>query len=95
MTTKNSFLFIGGVKDGTRMCVESHRVDFPVLEESAPTYTPADCDIMRMIPFRTERYIAQKFRGFTSDYVVYAEESMTPDEVLEMLISRYPGKARQ
>lgn len=89
MNTKNSFLFIGGVKDGMMMCVEGQRVDFPVLEESPPTYTPTHCDIMRIVPFRTERYIAQRLRGNTTDYIVYVLESMDADEAIEALIRNY------
>lgn len=93
--TKNSFLFIGGVKDGMRMCVESQRVDFPVLEDFAPTYTPADCDVARLVPFRTERYVAQRLRGNTADYIVYVLETMDTDEVMEALISKYTGNEQK
>lgn len=95
MTTKNSYLFVGGVKDGTRMCVESQRVEFPVMDGFYPTYTPKDCDIAAMVPFRAERYEAMRFAGEHHDFVVYAERSMNADEVLEMLISRYPGKEKR
>lgn len=95
MSAKNSYLFVGGVRDGTRLCVEGDRVEFPVLEDFAPTYTPADCDIMRMVPFRTERYRSMRLTGFHHDYTVFAEESLGADEVLEALIRNYSGEEKK
>lgn len=95
MATKNSFLFVGGVKDGTRLCVESQRVEFPVLREPRPVFAPEGYAAQMMVPFHRERYEAMRLFGETNEYVVYALDAMNADEVLEALIRNYSGKEKK
>jgi len=89
-TTQNSHvLFIGGCADGTRRPnpgVEFFKVARPINPVRFYGETYDACDAA----FRCDLYRRETLRTANAEWLVYVFESMTAEDFIEQLISRYP-----
>lgn len=80
------YLFIGGTNDGKRMPVDRSHVRLPIKAYDHLTYQ----SIRQMVePIEYEEYRKMGFAGESEVFHVYAIATMTADEVLSAMISKY------
>lgn len=85
------YLFIGGCKNGDRIDIDNIK-DHPyfiVPELPRINNIVSDIDSLRCDNIKTQIYTRQTIRGKHNLYTVYVLESLTPDDMLELLISSY------
>jgi hypothetical protein len=83
-------LFIGGENDGRRASVHG-RMDTASLAVVTPPLSLRRADLaLPPEPGVLERFVPIRLRGNTTEFVVFALEGMSVDEVLSRLIENYP-----
>ena len=76
------YLFIGGSRDGQRLATKSDRVQVAVLADRPIWDTNNAC-------FEYEYYKQFRIQADKTAFLVYALDSMKPDEIVARLIAQY------
>lgn len=88
-------LFLGGAHDGARIDIdyECHSVRLPVIDSLAmgtiTVETPKEAI------FETELYVRHTLRAESEDFSVFALGTMTPNDMMRLLLVRYPKPVKK
>lgn len=78
------YLFVGGSRDGERSNVERETVAVPVMNGERVFGDVPDSAL-----FQYEHYRSFRIRGEQCEFVVYALEELSPDEIFRKLLANY------
>lgn len=90
-------LFIGGSHDGARIEIdyERHSVRLPMIFESFAIMGTITVETPKEAIFETELYVRHGLHVEDEDFSVFALNTMTPSDVMRLLLVHYPKPVKK